>query len=59
MKHTAGGHAPSPLIALPDPREAARAALGDEAVHAAWEEGRAMPLEQALALARQKVSRSV
>src|SRR5205823_11050188 len=49
MKDAAGGHAPPPLIDLPDPRVAARAELGDAAVVAAWEEGRAMPLERALA----------
>ncbi len=54
IKEAAGGHAPPPLIDLPDPREAARAPLGEAAVRAAWEEGRAMTLEQALAYARQE-----
>jgi tetratricopeptide (TPR) repeat protein len=54
IKEAAGGHAPPPLIDLPDPREAARDALGDAAVAAAWEEGRAMPLDQVLAYARQQ-----
>jgi len=54
IKETAGGHAPPPLIDLPDPRQAAREALGDAAVTAAWEEGRAMTLDQALAYARQE-----
>jgi predicted ATPase/class 3 adenylate cyclase len=54
IKEAAGGHAPPPLIDLPDPREAARDALGDAAVEAAWEEGRAMTLDQALAYARQE-----
>jgi predicted ATPase/class 3 adenylate cyclase len=53
IKQAAGGHAPPPLIDLPDPREAARRELGDQAVAAAWEEGRAMPLELALAYARE------
>jgi predicted ATPase/class 3 adenylate cyclase len=53
IKEAAGGHAPPPLIDLPDPREAARGTLGDATVQAAWEEGRAMTLEQALAYARQ------
>jgi len=52
IKEAAGGHAPPPFIDLPDPSEAARDALGDAAVAAAWEEGRAMPLDQALAYAR-------
>ena len=54
IKEAAGGHAPPPLIDLPDPREAAREALGKAAVEAAWEEGRAMTLDQALAFARQE-----
>jgi predicted ATPase/class 3 adenylate cyclase len=54
IKEAAGGHAPPPLIDLPDPREAAREALGKAAVEAAWDEGRAMPLDQALAYARQE-----
>jgi tetratricopeptide (TPR) repeat protein len=52
IKEAAGGHAPPPFIDLPDPREAARQVLGEAAVNAAWEEGRAMTLEQALAYAR-------
>jgi predicted ATPase len=53
IKEAAGGHAPPPLIDLPDPRVAARAELGEQVVSAAWEEGRAMPLERALAYARE------
>jgi predicted ATPase/class 3 adenylate cyclase len=53
IKEAAGGEAPPPLIDLPDPREAARAVLGEDAVAAAWEEGRAMTMEQALAYARE------
>ena len=54
IKEAAGGHAPPPFIDLPDPRQAARVEFGDEAVAAAWEEGRAMSLEQALSYARQE-----
>jgi tetratricopeptide (TPR) repeat protein len=54
IKEAAGGHAPPPFIDLPDPREAAQEALGEAAVAAAWEEGRAMSLEQAVALAREQ-----
>jgi hypothetical protein len=50
-KDAAGGHAPPPFIDLPDPRDAAREVLGEAAVRAAWEEGKAMTLEQAVALA--------
>jgi predicted ATPase/class 3 adenylate cyclase len=53
IKDAAGGHAPPPFIDLPDPREAARETTGEAAVRAAWEEGQAMTLEQALALARE------
>jgi predicted ATPase/class 3 adenylate cyclase len=52
IKEAAGGHAPPPFIDLPDPRDAARDALGEEAVAAAWGEGQAMTLDQALAYAR-------
>jgi len=52
IKEAAGGHAPPPFIDLPDPREPAREILGEAAVTAAWEEGRAMTLEQAVAYAR-------
>jgi tetratricopeptide (TPR) repeat protein len=54
IKEAAGGHAPPALIDLPDPRVAARAVLGDAAVDAAWEEGRAMTLDQAVAYAREE-----
>jgi predicted ATPase len=54
IKEAAGGHAPPPFIDLPDPRAAARDALSEVAVAAAWEEGRSMSLEQALALAREE-----
>jgi predicted ATPase/class 3 adenylate cyclase len=53
IKEAAGGQAPPPLIDVPDPRVAAREELGEAAVAAAWEEGRAMTLEQAVALARE------
>jgi predicted ATPase/class 3 adenylate cyclase len=52
IKEAAGGHAPPPFIDLPDPRDSARVVLGEAAVDAAWEEGQAMTLEQALAYAR-------
>ncbi|MGH2656534.1 MAG: AAA family ATPase [Actinomycetota bacterium] len=54
IKEAAGGHAPPPFIDLPDPLEAAREVLGEAVVAAAWEEGRAMTLEQAVALAREQ-----
>ena len=54
MKAAAGGEAPPPLIDLPDPREATRQVLGDAATAAAWEEGRAMTFEQAVAYTREE-----
>jgi predicted ATPase/class 3 adenylate cyclase len=54
IKDAAGGHAPPPFIDLADPRVAAAEELGEAAVNAAWEEGQAMTLEQALALAREE-----
>jgi predicted ATPase/class 3 adenylate cyclase len=55
IKEAAGGHAPPPFIDLPDPRATAREVLGESAVRAAWEEGQAMTLDQALAYARHEV----
>jgi hypothetical protein len=54
IKEAAGGHAPPPFIDLPDPRGAARDELGEAAVAAAWDEGRAMTLEQAIAYSREE-----
>ena len=47
-----GGEAPPELLLLSDPREAARRYLSEDEIQAAWEQGRGMSLEQALALAR-------
>jgi predicted ATPase/class 3 adenylate cyclase len=52
IKERAGGEAPPELIHLPDPREWAREMLSEEEIRAAWEEGRAMALEEAVAYAR-------
>jgi predicted ATPase/class 3 adenylate cyclase len=53
-KESAGGHAPPPLVDLPDPRDAARVEVGEAVVKAAWDEGRAMTLDQALGYAREE-----
>lgn len=53
IKEAVGGEAPPALIHLPDPREAARRSLSDEEIETAWKQGRAMTLEEALALARE------
>jgi non-specific serine/threonine protein kinase len=55
IKEAAGGHAPPPFIDLTDPREAAREELGEAAVQAAWDEGQAMTLEQAVEYARREI----
>ncbi len=57
VKEAAGGEAPPVLVDLPDPREGARSTLSEEQIRAAWEEGRAMTVDQALALARAELRR--
>ena len=47
------GQAPPDLIALSDPRERARPFISQQEIDAAWEQGRRMSLEQALAYARE------
>jgi non-specific serine/threonine protein kinase len=46
-----GGGAPPELLAVADPREGARSALSEDAIEKAWEEGRAMSLDEAVAYA--------
>ena len=53
LKESIGGQAPPELVDLPDARERARGALTEEEVGLAWEQGRVMTLEDALALARE------
>jgi predicted ATPase len=55
IKVSAGGHAPPEFIDFRDPREAARDELGDAATRAAWDEGQAMTLEQAVEYARREI----
>jgi predicted ATPase/class 3 adenylate cyclase len=54
MKDAAGAQAPPAFLDLPDLREEARQALGEAAIEAAWNEGRAMSIEHAVAYARQE-----
>jgi tetratricopeptide (TPR) repeat protein len=54
MKDAAGAQAPPAFLDLPDLREEARKAFGEAAIAAAWNEGRAMSIEQAVAYARQE-----
>jgi predicted ATPase len=53
IKESVGGEAPPELIDLPDLLEAVRPLMGEEEIRAAWEEGRRMSLEEALAYARE------
>jgi tetratricopeptide (TPR) repeat protein len=53
IKEGVGGQAPPDLITLPDPRVRARPLLSEEEIRWAWEEGRAMSLEEAMAYARE------
>jgi predicted ATPase/class 3 adenylate cyclase len=53
IKEGVGGQAPPDLITLPDPRERARPLLSDREIQAAWTEGRAMSMEEAIAYARE------
>jgi tetratricopeptide (TPR) repeat protein len=52
FKESYGGGAPPALIDIVDPRESAHGHLDEARISELWEEGRAMPLEEALALAR-------
>jgi predicted ATPase/class 3 adenylate cyclase len=53
IKESVGGEAPPELLDLPDTRGKARLLIGEEELQAAWDEGRAMSLEEALAYARE------
>jgi tetratricopeptide (TPR) repeat protein len=53
IKESAGGQAPPELIDHPDPRGLARGSLVEESIARAWEEGRGMSLEEAVAYARE------
>ena len=52
LKEQVGGEAPPELLLLLDPWEAGRRYLSEEEMQAAWDEGRAMTMEQALSYAR-------
>jgi hypothetical protein len=52
IKEEAGGAAPPEFVGLPDPREVTRDSLSEDVITAAWEEGRAMGLSEAVAYAR-------
>jgi hypothetical protein len=52
LKEAVGGEAPPELIHLPDPRDMARRTLTEDEIEAAWLEGRAMSLAEAVAYAR-------
>lgn len=52
IKEAADAQAPPQFLDLPDPREEARRALGEAAIAAAWNEGRAMSIEHTVTYAR-------
>ncbi|HEX2089088.1 MAG TPA: adenylate/guanylate cyclase domain-containing protein [Actinomycetota bacterium] len=54
LKEAVGGEAPPAMVHLPDPRDLARGHLSEEAIERAWEEGRKMSVEQALAYVREE-----
>ncbi|HJV04306.1 MAG TPA: hypothetical protein VJ868_03505, partial [Actinomycetota bacterium] len=53
MKEASGAQAPPQFLDLPDLRDEARRVLPDAAVIAAWDEGRAMSIDQVVAYARE------
>lgn len=53
IKDSIAGEAPPELLDLPDSRERARSLLTDEEIEAAWGEGRAMSVAEALTYARE------
>jgi non-specific serine/threonine protein kinase len=54
LKDSIAGQAPPELVHLLDPRERAQQALSDAELGGAWERGRAMTLDSALALAKEE-----
>ena len=52
IKDSIAGEAPPELLDLPDARERARSLITDEEIEAAWGEGKAMSVDEALAYAR-------
>jgi predicted ATPase/class 3 adenylate cyclase len=53
IKEGVGGEAPPDLITLPDPRQRVRPLMSEQEIETAWEEGRRMSVEQAIAYARE------
>jgi hypothetical protein len=51
LREKVGGQVPTVFFPFPDPREAAARVLDEATVLQAWEEGRGMTLQQALAYA--------
>ena len=54
LREIAGGEAPPSIVGLDDPLELAKESLPQGRIDALWEEGRAMDLDQAIALAREE-----
>jgi predicted ATPase/class 3 adenylate cyclase len=56
LKTSAGGQAPPEFLDLPDPRDVARGTLSEQEIATAWEEGRAMGWEAAVAYAQSEAT---
>jgi hypothetical protein len=53
LRELAGGEAPRAIVLLEEPLDLARGKLPPERIDSLWEEGRAMTLDEAVALARE------
>jgi hypothetical protein len=58
LRETAGGEAPPSIVGLDDPREVAKGSLTEKEIEALLVEGRAMSLDEAIALARREGQRT-
>ena len=54
IKDSIAGEAPPELLDLPDSRAQARSLITDEEIKAAWDDGRALSVDEALAYARER-----
>ncbi len=58
LREVAGGEAPPAIVGIEDPRDVAKGSLTESEIAALWEEGRAMNLDDAIALARREGQRT-
>jgi hypothetical protein len=57
LREVAGGEAPPSIVGLDDPRDVVKDSLTENEIEALWAEGRAMSLDDAIALARREGQR--